>query len=144
MAGDGFFALVRRARPGDSVGLALRERARELELAVRVGIHTGEIERPRGDAPRGIAVHVGARICRSAGRATCSSARRRTISSPGQGSSSRTAASPSSRASRSASRVRRALTLSRAPSTPGPGGRRPSSSSPGFFEPNTSPDVAPK
>jgi class 3 adenylate cyclase len=43
-------------------GLAIRDRFRALELDVRAGVHTGEVERKVGDKPRGIAVHIGARI----------------------------------------------------------------------------------
>ena len=39
---------------------------RELGLQVRAGVHTGEVERPRGSGPRGIAVHTGARIAAQA------------------------------------------------------------------------------
>jgi class 3 adenylate cyclase len=30
-------------------------------------VHTGEVERPHGDKPRGIAVHLGARVASCAG-----------------------------------------------------------------------------
>jgi class 3 adenylate cyclase len=43
-------------------GLAVRQALAPLGLEVRAGIHTGEIERPRGEKPRGIAVHIAARI----------------------------------------------------------------------------------
>jgi class 3 adenylate cyclase len=42
-------------------GLAIRDGARQLGLAVRVGIHTGEIER-RGEDIAGIGVHIAARV----------------------------------------------------------------------------------
>ena len=61
-AGDGFFALFDGPARAIRCGLAVREALRDLGLDVRVGIHTGEVERPRGEKPRGIAVHVGARI----------------------------------------------------------------------------------
>jgi class 3 adenylate cyclase len=35
---------------------------RALGLDVRAGVHTGEVERRPGEKPRGIAVHVGARV----------------------------------------------------------------------------------
>lgn len=41
------------------------EAAPDLGLSVRVGCHTGEIELA-GPAVRGIAVHVGARVCSTA------------------------------------------------------------------------------
>jgi class 3 adenylate cyclase len=61
-AGDGFLALFDGPARAIRCGLAIRGALRELGLEVRAGIHTGEVERPRGDKPRGIAVHVGARI----------------------------------------------------------------------------------
>jgi class 3 adenylate cyclase len=61
-AGDGFLALFDGPARAIRCGLALREALRELGLDVRVGLHTGEVERPAGAKPRGIAVHVGARI----------------------------------------------------------------------------------
>jgi pimeloyl-ACP methyl ester carboxylesterase len=60
-AGDGFFALFDGPARAIRCGLAVREALRDLGLDVRVGVHTGEVERPRGEKPRGIAVHVGAR-----------------------------------------------------------------------------------
>ncbi len=67
-AGDGFFALFDGPARAIRCGLALRRALGELGLEVRAGVHTGEIERPHGDKPHGIAVHVGARIM-SVGRA---------------------------------------------------------------------------
>jgi class 3 adenylate cyclase len=65
-AGDGFFALfdgpARAVRCAESV----REALRPLGVQIRAGVHTGEIERPRGGRPRGIAVHTGARIAAAA------------------------------------------------------------------------------
>lgn len=61
-AGDGFLALFDGPARAIRCGLAIREALRELGLDVRAGVHTGEVERPRGDKPRGIAVHVGARV----------------------------------------------------------------------------------
>ena len=65
-AGDGFLATfdgparaVRCARAiGDSVG--------DLGIRIRAGVHTGEVE-VDGDAVRGIAVHIGARVTALAG-----------------------------------------------------------------------------
>ncbi|MEX2464308.1 MAG: adenylate/guanylate cyclase domain-containing protein, partial [Gaiellaceae bacterium] len=45
---------------------AVRDAAASLELEVRAGVHTGEIERV-DDAARGIAVHVAARVASEAG-----------------------------------------------------------------------------
>jgi len=66
-AGDGFLALF--DGPGRAIrcGLAIRGSLAELGLDVRAGVHTGEVERPVGAKPRGIAVHVGARIMALAG-----------------------------------------------------------------------------
>jgi pimeloyl-ACP methyl ester carboxylesterase len=61
-AGDGFLALFDGPARATRCGLAIREALRELGLEVRAGVHTGEVERPPGDKPRGIAIHVGARV----------------------------------------------------------------------------------
>jgi pimeloyl-ACP methyl ester carboxylesterase len=61
-AGDGFLALGEGPTSTIRCALAVRDAVAALGLDVRSGIHTGEVERPRGGTPRGIAVHVGARI----------------------------------------------------------------------------------
>jgi class 3 adenylate cyclase len=61
-AGDGFFALFDGPARAIRCGLAVRDALAGLGLHVRAGVHTGEVERPLGEKPRGIAVHVGARI----------------------------------------------------------------------------------
>ncbi|HYU39651.1 MAG TPA: adenylate/guanylate cyclase domain-containing protein [Acidimicrobiia bacterium] len=65
-AGDGFLATfdgpVRAIRCAQAIVAA----ARELDLAVRTGLHTGECER-RGDDIAGLAVHIGARVAAEAG-----------------------------------------------------------------------------
>jgi class 3 adenylate cyclase len=66
-AGDGFLALFDGPARAVRCGLGLRDALGELGLEVRAGVHTGEVERPRGDKPRGIAVHVGARVMSLAG-----------------------------------------------------------------------------
>ena len=66
-AGDGFFALFDGPARAIRCGLAVRESLHDLGLEVRSGVHTGEVERPQGAKPRGIAVHVGARIMSLAG-----------------------------------------------------------------------------
>ncbi len=66
-AGDGFFALFDGPARAIRCALAVRDALRPLGLDVRAGVHTGEVERPRGGAPRGIAVHVGARVSAHAG-----------------------------------------------------------------------------
>ncbi len=59
--GDGFLATFDSATRAARCGLAMVESAGELGLAIRVGVHTGEIELVGGNA-RGIAVHTAARI----------------------------------------------------------------------------------
>lgn len=59
--GDGMVATFDGPARGVQCGLAICDGARQLGLAVRVGVHTGEIER-RGDDIAGIAVHIAARI----------------------------------------------------------------------------------
>jgi class 3 adenylate cyclase len=61
-AGDGFLALFDGPARAVRCALAVRDALAELGLEVRAGVHTGEVERSRGGSPRGIAVHVGARI----------------------------------------------------------------------------------
>jgi class 3 adenylate cyclase len=46
-------------------GAAIRDAARQIGLDVRVGIHTGEVER-RGTEIAGIAVHLAHRVCEAA------------------------------------------------------------------------------
>jgi pimeloyl-ACP methyl ester carboxylesterase len=66
-AGDGFLALFDGPARAIRCALAIREALRTLGLDVRAGLHTGEIERSPGAKPRGIAIHVGARILALAG-----------------------------------------------------------------------------
>jgi class 3 adenylate cyclase len=66
-AGDGFLALFDGPARAIRCGLAIRDSLAALRLGVRAGVHTGEVERPSGAKPRGIAVHVGARIMSLAG-----------------------------------------------------------------------------
>jgi pimeloyl-ACP methyl ester carboxylesterase len=61
-AGDGFLATFDGPARAIRCGLAVVEGLRGLGLDVRAGVHTGEVERRTGDKPRGIAVHVGARV----------------------------------------------------------------------------------
>ena len=65
-AGDGFLTLFDGPARAIRCALAIRDGLAELGLDVRAGIHTGEVERPRGGAPRGISVHTGARIAAAA------------------------------------------------------------------------------
>ena len=66
-AGDGFLVLFDGPTCAIRCALAIRETLQPLGLQVRAGVHTGEIERPDGAKPRGIAVHTGARIAALAG-----------------------------------------------------------------------------
>jgi len=66
-AGDGFLAVFDGPARAIRCALVIREALHVLGLDVRSGVHTGEVERAAGDKPRGIAVHVGARIMSSAG-----------------------------------------------------------------------------
>jgi pimeloyl-ACP methyl ester carboxylesterase/class 3 adenylate cyclase len=61
-AGDGFLALFDGPARAIRCALVIRDALATLGLEVRAGVHTGEVERPRGGNPRGIAVHIGARI----------------------------------------------------------------------------------
>jgi class 3 adenylate cyclase len=61
-AGDGFLAAFDGPARAIRCGLAIRDALAKLGLQVRAGVHTGEVERRAGDKPRGIAVHVGARV----------------------------------------------------------------------------------
>ena len=66
-AGDGFLASFDGPARAVRCGLGVVGGLRELGLEVRAGVHTGEVERRPGDKPRGIAVHLGARIMSLAG-----------------------------------------------------------------------------
>jgi class 3 adenylate cyclase len=66
-AGDGFLAVFDGPARAIRCALEVRRALHVLGLEVRSGVHTGEVERAAGDKPRGIAVHVGARIMSSAG-----------------------------------------------------------------------------
>ena len=65
-AGDGFLASFDGPARAIRCALGIREALRPLGLDLRAGVHTGEVERPQGEKPRGIAVHVGARIASAA------------------------------------------------------------------------------
>jgi class 3 adenylate cyclase len=65
-AGDGFLATF--DGPGRAIrcACAIRDAVSALDIEVRIGIHTGEIERREKDVA-GIAVHIGARVSAMAG-----------------------------------------------------------------------------
>jgi pimeloyl-ACP methyl ester carboxylesterase len=65
-AGDGFLATFDGPARAIRCGQAIRDQARELDLEIRAGVHTGEVERAGRDV-RGIAVHIGARVAARAG-----------------------------------------------------------------------------
>ena len=60
-SGDGFLATFDGPGRAIQCGCAIRDAVRALDIEVRVGLHTGEIE-VRGDDVAGIAVHIGARV----------------------------------------------------------------------------------
>jgi pimeloyl-ACP methyl ester carboxylesterase/class 3 adenylate cyclase len=66
-AGDGFFSVFDGPARAIRCALSIRDGVRGVGLDIRAGVHTGEVERPRGGSPRGIAVHVGARVAAAAG-----------------------------------------------------------------------------
>jgi pimeloyl-ACP methyl ester carboxylesterase len=65
-AGDGFLALFDGPARAIRSALAIREALRDIDLEVRAGVHTGEVEQAP-DGPRGIAVHLAARVLGTAG-----------------------------------------------------------------------------
>jgi class 3 adenylate cyclase len=64
-AGDGVFATFDGPARAIACACAVRRGVRDLSLEIRAGVHTGECELDRGK-PRGIAVHIGARIAHEA------------------------------------------------------------------------------
>ena len=64
--GDGFLALFDSASRAVRSGLAMAADATAMGIAIRVGIHTGEVELV-GDGARGLAVHAAARVLATAG-----------------------------------------------------------------------------
>jgi class 3 adenylate cyclase len=63
--GDGFFVSFESAAAAVHCARAIRDAVRRLELQVRTGVHTGEIE-TTPDGVRGIAIHALARIMSAA------------------------------------------------------------------------------
>jgi class 3 adenylate cyclase len=66
-AGDGFLTLFDGPARAIRCAMAIEQALEQLGLQVRIGLHTGEVERPRGGPPRGIAVHIAARVAALAG-----------------------------------------------------------------------------
>jgi class 3 adenylate cyclase len=65
LAGDGMLATCDGPARAIRCGAAIRDSACQIGLDVRVGIHTGEVER-RGTELAGIAVHLARRVCQAA------------------------------------------------------------------------------
>jgi class 3 adenylate cyclase len=65
ITGDGILATFDGPARAIRCGSAIRDAARQVGLDVRVGIHTGEVER-RGTELAGIAVHLACRVCETA------------------------------------------------------------------------------
>jgi class 3 adenylate cyclase len=65
LTGDGVLATFDGPARSIRCGTAIRDAARQIGLEVRVGIHTGEVER-RGTELAGIAVHLACRVCETA------------------------------------------------------------------------------
>jgi class 3 adenylate cyclase len=64
--GDGFFVAFDSAAAAVHCARAIRDEVRRLDLHVRIGVHTGEIE-TAADGVRGTAIHALARIMSAAG-----------------------------------------------------------------------------
>ena len=65
-SGDSFLATFDGPQRAIRCAMAIREAVQSLGIAVRAGLHTGEVE-VRGDDIGGIAVHIGARVSALAG-----------------------------------------------------------------------------
>jgi class 3 adenylate cyclase len=65
-AGDGFLATFDGPARAIRCALAIRDRVEALGLQIRAGLHTGEVELS-DEGPRGLAVHIGARVGSAAG-----------------------------------------------------------------------------
>ena len=63
--GDGVLATLDGPARAIEAALAIREAVAELGLAIRAGVHTGEVE-PRGEDLGGIGVHIAARVVQEA------------------------------------------------------------------------------
>ena len=64
--GDGLLATFDGPARAIRCAQAIRDGARQLAIDVRIGLHTGEVE-TMGDDIGGLAVHIGERVCESAG-----------------------------------------------------------------------------
>jgi class 3 adenylate cyclase len=61
-AGDGFFAVFDGPARAIRCAMGIHGALAPLGVEIRAGLHTGEVERTRGEKPRGIAVNVAARV----------------------------------------------------------------------------------
>lgn len=97
-AGDGFLATFDGPARAVRCARAIEDAVQGLGVQIRAGVHTGEVE-VDGDAVRGIAVHIGARVAALAGpsEVLVSSTVKDLVA--GSGLASKTPASTSSRAS---------------------------------------------
>jgi len=59
--GDGLFALFDGPAKATSCAVSMVDAVRDLDLEIRAGVHTGEIEHASGNV-RGLAVHIGSRV----------------------------------------------------------------------------------
>jgi len=66
-AGDGFYATFDGPARAIRCALEVVDRVRPLQIEIRAGVHTGEMEHGPGGEIRGIAVHTGARVAALAG-----------------------------------------------------------------------------
>jgi len=64
--GDGFFATFDGPARAVRCALAVRDAVGALDLEIRAGLHTGEVELANGET-RGLAVHIGQRVLGEAG-----------------------------------------------------------------------------
>jgi class 3 adenylate cyclase len=83
-AGDGFLAMFDGPARAIRCACAVRDAVSELDLEMRAGVHTGEVELA-GDRVHGIAVHTGARVAAmaSAGEVLVSSTVRDLVAGSG-------------------------------------------------------------
>jgi class 3 adenylate cyclase len=65
LTGDGILATFDGPARAIRCGTAIRDASRQIGIDVRVGIHTGEVER-RGTELAGIAIHLAHRVCEAA------------------------------------------------------------------------------
>lgn len=65
--GDGFFATFDGPARALQCACAIRDELARRGIAIRAGVHTGEVERHGGSDLTGIAVHIGARVAATAG-----------------------------------------------------------------------------